>query len=131
MQSIKRKARIRPDTTLELTEPLPKLPTGEIEIIVLFKDTEEKELPTLEHAPSETHVGIQQTTQYIHSPSLAELPFMEWSDKSEQIYWINRVFETLGITGTPIGIEELQQLMRVSGLEENELSRDLIAMRDE
>ncbi len=130
MQSIKRKARIRPDTTLELIEPLPNLPPGEIEIIVLFKDTEE-DLQPQEHAPSEPHVGTQQTNQSPHSPSLAELPCMEWSDKSGQIYWINRVFETLGITGTPIGIEELQQLMGASGLEENELSRDLIAMRDE
>lgn len=43
----------------------------------------------------------------------------------------DQLFADLGIQATPIGAEKLQALMAEAGLEPNELSRDLIAMRDE
>ncbi|NJN68475.1 MAG: hypothetical protein HC884_18070 [Chloroflexaceae bacterium] len=105
MEAIKLKARIGAGAVLEWLDPPPDLPTGEVEVIVLY-----------EHRP----------------PDLSLLPVtITWSDKSHQIDWSNRLFETLGITEHPISIEEVQRQMGEAGLEENELSRDLVAMRDE
>ncbi len=44
-----------------------------------------------------------------------------------------KAFEKMGITGEPIGAEELQERMRASGIkpEDNLLSREILAMREE
>lgn len=52
-------------------------------------------------------------------------------DKASLEHWADDFFATLGIEGRPLPAEDLQQMMRTSGLAADELSRSLIAARDE
>lgn len=52
-------------------------------------------------------------------------------DKAFVQHWADDFFAALGIEGSPLPAEDLQQVLRTSGLAADELSRDLIAARDE
>jgi len=52
-------------------------------------------------------------------------------DKASLRQWADDLFEALGIEGRALPPESLQQVARASGLEPDELSRSLIAARDE
>jgi hypothetical protein len=54
-----------------------------------------------------------------------------WSNKQDQKQFINNFFILLAIQGEPIGAQSLQQRMALSGLANNELTRDIIAAREE
>lgn len=54
MEAIKLSARVRPDGTLEWSEPLPKLPVGEAEVILLLPAGGEEEKPSRARAADET-----------------------------------------------------------------------------
>lgn len=64
-------------------------------------------------------------------PTAEEFSEYVWSSKQEQKQLINKFFISLAIHGKPIGAEALQQRMALSGLANNELSRDLVAAREE
>ncbi len=52
-------------------------------------------------------------------------------DVEERRHWLSGLLSTLGVEEEPIGAEALQEMSRHAGLEPNELSRDLIAAREE
>jgi hypothetical protein len=54
-----------------------------------------------------------------------------WSNKQDQKQLINKFFASLAIQGAPIGPQALQQRMALSGLANDELSRDIVAAREE
>ena len=54
-----------------------------------------------------------------------------WIDKSLQKYWVTEIFNMLSIQDERIDIEELQRRMSQVGLNDNELSQDLLRMREE
>jgi len=56
------------------------------------------------------------------------LPCMKVEDRRS---WMKGLLSTLAVDEDPIGAEALQKMSRRSGLEPNELSRDLIAAREE
>lgn len=126
MQAIKLKARITEQATLEWTEQPSELPPGEVEVILLYEQNKQNDTK-----PMPIEYPLPKTNRKNRRISEDTAPTIEWSNKSEQIYWINRAFETMGIEDKTVGIEELHRQMREAGLEENEISRDLIAMRDE
>lgn len=58
-------------------------------------------------------------------------PAYLWSDKTLLKEQFAKLLVDLDIKGEPIGAEALQQRMRNAGLEHNELSQTIIAMREE
>ncbi len=56
------------------------------------------------------------------------LPCMKIEDRR---LWMKDLLSTLGVDEEPIGAEALQDMSREAGLEPTELSRDLIAAREE
>ena len=58
---------------------------------------------------------------------------VQWVDKASWKTWFDEWFQQLGITAQPIGAEKLQELILQEGVrpEDNLLSRDIIAMREE
>ena len=64
-------------------------------------------------------------------PTAEEFSDYVWSSKQDQKQLINKFFISLAIQGGPIGAQALQQRMAVSGLANNELSRDIVATREE
>ncbi len=76
----------------------------------------------------------QLNQRVVTSEQFANLPVAEgsiWADKEPQKKWMKQFMAQFGIQATPIGAERLQQEMGASGLEANELSRSLIAAREE
>ena len=68
-----------------------------------------------------THSSTKSTTQVAYA----------WVDKETQRRWIDQLFTSLSITSIPIGYQTLQQQMSQSGLNHNELSRDILEAREE
>jgi hypothetical protein len=55
----------------------------------------------------------------------------KWVDKTALKEQFARLLSDLDIQGQPIGAEALQQKIREAGLDKNELSQSIIAMREE
>ncbi len=53
-----------------------------------------------------------------------------WADKDEQQRQFDRLFESLAITGTPIGAKRLQGAMAAANLGNDELTQGIIEARE-
>ncbi len=96
MQAVKLKAHIRSDTTLEWDEPLPKLPPGEVEVIVLYEQA----------AKEQSRHGSEPSSE---QPQSTQLPRSNQSGKKQDGFWIDQLCETLSDATKSIGIEELKR----------------------
>ncbi|MEJ5199387.1 MAG: hypothetical protein WHX53_10725 [Anaerolineae bacterium] len=52
------------------------------------------------------------------------------ADKNEQQLEFDRLFEALGIAGTPVGARRLQEMMASARLDNNELSQSIVEARE-
>jgi hypothetical protein len=89
----------------------------------------------LEKEVGSIHKDLAELRQ--HAGAISQMPATQsavtyqWADKTVQLRWMNDLFAALSIQGKPIGAEVLQQRISEIGLHQDELSRSLIAMREE
>lgn len=77
---------------------------------------------------------LRHKVEVIETPSATAINsglFLSREEKRKFAREFDRLFAKFGIDCQPIGAEKLQEMMKEANLEPNELSRDLIAMRDE
>lgn len=105
MQAVKLKAHVRSDTTLEWDEPLPKLPPGEVEVIVLYEQTAKEQS---QHGASPPHADAQKTAPS-EQPQPAQSPRSNQAGKKQDGFWINQLCDALSDATKAIGMEELNR----------------------
>ena len=83
----------------------------------------ERETAQLRRDINQLHPPLEQSEELTN--------IVRFADQQMITTAVDQMFAKLGIPGEPVNIAELQERMRNSGLEPNELSRGIIEMRDE